>query len=279
MTVKYIDAHCHLQFDQYAHDREEIAKEMKEKGVAGIVVGCDLATSRTAIALAEKHEHLYASIGLHPNNEGDEVFEPAQYRELARSPKVVALGECGLDFFRPEALTDALKQKQRSLFKEHITLATELNKPLVIHARPSKGTEDAYLDLIELLREAKKTHPSLSGDIHFFVGSVQSAAALQAIGFTVSFTAVITFAREYDAVISAAPLGSILSETDAPYVAPLGRRGKRNDPLSVIEVVTKIAEIRGEDREAVRMALLENTRRIFALPLPKEAAPSLRAPK
>ena len=279
MTIKYIDAHCHLQFDQYAHDREEIAKEMKERGVAGIVVGCNLATSRAAVALAEKHEHLYASIGLHPNNDGDEVFEPAQYRELAQSPKVVALGECGLDFFRPEAVTDALKQKQKSLLKEHLTLAAELTKPLVIHARPSKGTEDAYLDLIEVLQEAKEAHPSLSGDIHFFVGSVQSAAALRAIGFTVSFTAVITFAREYDAVIGAAPLSSILSETDAPYVAPLGRRGKRNDPLSVIEVVTKIAEIRGEDRETVRAALLANTVRLFALPLPEEAAPSLRAPK
>jgi TatD DNase family protein len=126
---------------------------------------------------------------------------------------------------------------------------------------------DAYIDLIEVLRAAKAEYPTLRGDIHFFVGGVAEAGALIALGFTISFTAVITFARDYDDVIKSAPLGSILSETDAPYVAPLSRRGARNDPLAVQDVVAKIAEIRGEDFEVVRQTLLANAKRLFALPI------------
>jgi TatD DNase family protein len=267
MKANYIDAHCHVQFDQYAEDQGEIIARMQEEGVVGIVVGCDLKLSQEAVALAEKHEHLFASIGLHPNHEGDEDFKIEKYRELAQSSKVVAIGECGLDYFRPTEVNDEVKEKQKELFKQHITLAAELDKPLIIHSRPSKGTQDAYRDLIELLKEAKGTHPKLRGDIHFFVGGVAEAEEFIKLGFTISFTAVITFARDYDEVIRSVPLTSILSETDAPYVAPKSRRGTRNDPLAVKEVVAQIAEIRGEDPEAVRAALLENAKRLFALPI------------
>ena len=109
----------------------------------------------------------------------------------------------------------------------------------------------------------KKKYPNLRGDSHFFAGGVEEAKSFAELGFTTSFTAVITFARDYDAVIRSIPLTSILAETDAPYVAPASRRGERNDPLAVIKVVAKIAEIRGEDAEKVRIALLENTRRLF----------------
>ena len=124
---------------------------------------------------------------------------------------------------------------------------------------------DAYHELISILEEAKKKCPRLRGDIHFFVGGIDEMHALIALDFTVSFTAVITFARDYDAVIRVTPLVGILSETDAPFVAPEGRRGKRNDPLAAIEVVRKIAEIRGEDPEAVRTSLLANAKRLFTL--------------
>lgn len=267
MNVKYVDAHCHLQLEQYAHDETESIERMREEGVAGIVVGVDYESSQKAIALAEKYEHLYAAIGLHPNNVSDKGYDISYYRSLARSPKVVAIGECGLDFFRPAEVNDDVKNKQKEVLRKHITLAAELDKPLIIHCRPSKGTIDAYHDLIQILKEEKTKYPNLRGDVHFFVGSVAEAQTLIVLDFTVSFTAVITFARDYDEVIKTILLKSILSETDAPYVAPLSRRGKRNDPLAVIDVVAKIAEIRGEDPEVVRAGLLANAERLFALPI------------
>jgi len=265
MNVRHIDAHCHLQFAQYDEDRDALAKQMQEEGIMSIAVGCDLESSKKAVELAEQYEHIYASIGLHPNHESDEWFDAKNYRELASSSKVVAIGECGLDYFRPTEVTDEVKRKQRSIFKDQIQLAAELGKPLVIHSRPSKGTQDAYQDVIAMLVEAKKEYPDLRGDIHFFVGGVEEAQALIALGFTLSFTAVITFARDYDAVIRTVPLESILSETDAPYVAPISRRGSRNDSLSVREVAQKIAEIRSEDAEVVRAALVANARKMFSL--------------
>jgi TatD DNase family protein len=267
MKVKYVDAHCHIQFEQYAEDDTELIERMREEGVAGIVVGVDLESSKKAVALVEKHEHLYAAIGLHPNRANDERYDISYHRMLAANPKVVAIGECGLDYFRPIEVNEEVKNKQKEILQKHIELATELDKPLIIHARPGKGTQDAYHDLIKILKEEKKKYSNLRGDIHFFVGGITEAEALIALGFTISFTAVITFARDYDAVIKAIPLTSILSETDAPYVAPASRRGSRNDPLAAIEVVAKIAEIRSEPLETVRAALLANAGSVFSLAL------------
>lgn len=267
VNVRYVDVHCHIQFEQYAQDDTELIERMRSEGVAGIVVGCDLESSQKAVALVQMHEHLFASVGLHPNNASlsDDGLTISIIRELAAHAKVVAIGECGLDYFRPTEVNNEVKNKQKEVLRKQIELAAELDKPLIIHCRPSKGTMDAYADLIELLKEAKTAHPTLRGDIHFFVGGVTEAKVLIKLGFTVSFTAVITFARDYDSVIKAVPLESMLSETDAPYVAPAGRRGKRNDPLAVIEVARTIAEIRGEDPEMVRTALLESAKRLFAL--------------
>ena len=115
--MKYFDAHCHVQFGAYDADREELIERMKERGVGGVVVGCDYESSKAAVALAERHEHLWASVGLHPNHESDEWFEPSQYRELAQSPKVVAIGECGHDYYRPTVVNDELKEKQKATKK------------------------------------------------------------------------------------------------------------------------------------------------------------------
>lgn len=267
MEIKYVDVHCHLQFDQYAADNAALIERMRQEGVAGIVIGVDLESSKKAVALAEKHEHLFASIGLHPNRENDEWYEAANYRELAKSSKVVAIGECGLDYYRPTEVNEEVKEKQKNILRDQIALAAELDKPLIIHCRPSKGTVDAYQDLIAILKEEKVSYPNLRGDVHFFVGSIKEAEVLIALDFTISFTAVITFARDYDAVIKAVPLASILAETDAPFVAPASRRGQRNDPLTTVDVVAKISEIRGEPLETVRQTLLKNARRLFALPV------------
>jgi TatD DNase family protein len=264
MIARYIDTHCHLQFEQYAADREEIIAKMQEEGIAGIVVGTDEESSQKAILLAEKHEHLYATVGFHPGNTMRKLFDDNAFRALAKHPKVVAIGECGLEYFHTKA-NDEEKTTQKELFKKHIALAVELDKPLMIHARPSAGARDAYEDLIEILKEAKTRHPNLRGNIHFFAGTLAEAEAFLALDFTISFTSVITFARNYDAVIRAIPLANILSETDAPFVAPANRRGERNDPLAVIEVVEQIAAIRGENHEFVRQTLLSNAERQFAL--------------
>ena len=267
--MRYFDAHTHIQFPQFDEDRDELIGAMLEQGVGALVVGVDLDSSRKAVALAERYPHLWASIGLHPNDTPEEVFDHAAFSELATNPKVRAIGECGLDNFRPEDPV-ATKAKQRETFEQHIQLALASDKPLMIHVRPSKGTTDAYEDLIEILTSYKQEHgEKLRGDIHFFVGGTAEARRIIDLGFTLSFTAVLTFAREYDEVVRYIPLGSMLTETDAPYIAPVSRRGKRNDPLAAIDVAKAIADIRGEDPEAVRSILLANATRLFQLESPE----------
>ena len=187
------------------------------------------------------------------------------FRRLASNPKVVAIGECGLDNFRPMD-PDAAKAKQREVFEAPVQLAVELDKPLMIHARPTKGTQDAYRDLIDILASYKKEYgDKLRGDIHFFVGGIEEAQELVALGFTLSYTAVLTFARDYDEVVRSAPVASLISETDSPYIAPVSRRGQRNDPLSAKDVVAAIASIRSEPLEAIRETLMSNAKRLFGL--------------
>ncbi len=265
MELRYIDAHCHLQFAEYDADREGLIAQMADRGIGGIVVGCDRESSEKAAALVGNFGNLWAAVGIHPNHESVEPLDMKRLRALAENPKVVAIGECGLDYFRPVDTSDAAKAVQKELFQAQIALAAELDKPLILHVRPSKGTMDAYTDAIEILKEEKQKFPNLRGDVHFFVGGIEELHALNALDFTVSFTAVVTFARNYDAVIKAAPLDMMLVETDAPYVAPVSRRGTRNDSLAVEEIVASIAEVRGEAVESVRAALLANAERLFGL--------------
>ncbi|MDB5264892.1 MAG: TatD DNase family protein [Parcubacteria group bacterium] len=264
--MKYFDAHCHVQFDPYNMDREDLLARMQEEQVGGLVVGVDLESSKKATALVEGREDLFASVGLHPNSADKEVFDMDVYRTLASNPKVVAIGECGLDNFRP-ADVEAAKAKQREVFEQHVQLSIETGKPLMIHSRPAKGTQDAYRDLIDILRSYKQENgDKLKGDIHFFVGGVEEARDLIALDFTLSFTAVLTFTHDYDEVLRFAPLTHILSETDAPYIAPASRRGQRNDSLAIPEIVAAIARIREEDEEMVRAQILTNATRVFGLP-------------
>lgn len=263
--MKYFDAHCHIQFDQYAEDRTEVIKTMQEKEVGGMVVGTDLDSSVRALKLVENLPNFYASAGLHPNAVLEERFDEDSFRAVLRHPKMKAIGECGLDNYRPLDV-EVAKGEQRKVFEKHIELAVEANKPMMIHSRPSKGTQDAYRDMIDILRSYKQEHGErLRGDIHFFVGGLEEARDFIDLGFTLSFTAVLTFARDYDEVVRTVPLTSIITETDAPYIAPLRIRGKRNEPTSVIDVVEAIAEIRGEDQGQVREAVLKNAQTLFSL--------------
>ncbi|HWU24431.1 MAG TPA: TatD family hydrolase [Candidatus Paceibacterota bacterium] len=263
--MKYFDAHCHIQFPQYDEDRDELIARMNDAGVGGIVVGVDLESTKKAIALVQEKPTLFASVGLHPNSADEfEGIEP--YAELARDPKVVAIGECGLDNYRPGDV-EAAKPLQREVFLKHVELAVTTRTPLMIHSRPAKGTQDAYHDLIDILSSAKREHgDALTGNIHFFVGGIEEARKLIELDFTLSYTAVLTFARDYDEVVRFAPLSHLITETDSPYVAPAPNRGKRNDPRAIPAIVDAIAGIRSEDSETVRVNILQNVQRVFKLP-------------
>lgn len=238
---------------------------MSEREVGGLVVGVDLDSSVKALSLVQHLPNFYATAGLHPNSVFDDRFDEESFRALLRHPKMVAVGECGLDNFRPEDVERA-KEEQKRVFSRHIELALEADKPLMIHGRPSKGTMDAYQDMIDILRSYKQEYGDrLRGDIHFFVGGIEEARVFIELGFTLSFTAVLTFTRDYDEVVRYVPLSSMLTETDSPYVAPSRIRGKRNDPLSAIDVVEAIAEIRKESPELVREAVLKNARTLFQI--------------
>ncbi len=263
--MKYFDAHCHIQFPQYDEDRVELMTSMDKKEIGGIVVGVDLDSSEKAIDLVEDSKTLFASVGLHPNS-AQEFRGIEDYIELAQHPKVVAIGECGLDNYRPEDV-DVAKPVQRNVFFEHVHLAASVRKPLMIHARPAKGTQDAYRDLIDILTSAKHEYgDALSGNIHFFVGGVDEARKLIELDFTLSYTAVLTFTHEYDDVVRFAPLTHLITETDSPYVAPAPNRGKRNDPRAVPAIIEAIAGIRGLDSEKVRGDILQNVERVFKVP-------------
>ena len=166
---------------------------------------------------------------------------------------MVAIGECGLDYYR---LTPGTKKKQKEVFEKQIELAQEIKKPLMIHCR------EAFADLIAILRVSRLTLPA-PGIVHFFSGTKEDAAKLMELGFSFSFGGVITFAREYEKLIKYIPLEKILLETDAPYVAPVPQRGQRNEPAYVSEVAQKIAKIKNLDLEEIADKTFENASRIF----------------
>jgi TatD DNase family protein len=277
---KYIDIHSHVNFTAFDADREEVIGRALEGDTWVINVGTQIDTSKSAVALANKYEEgVYAVIGLHPIHTGasyhdekelgegnkeftsrGEVFNKEAYRELLRDPKVVAIGECGLDYYRCDAESIA---KQKEAFVAQIELADEFGKPLMLHIRnnPKDKKLNAYSDVLDLL----KKFPNMKGDVHFFAGTWEDAKKFLDIGFTLSFTGVVTFTKDYDEVIRNTPLDRIMSETDSPYVAPVPHRGKRNEPIYVREIVKKIAEIKNLPEEEVAKAIIANAKRLFKI--------------
>ena len=256
MEIKYIDIHSHFNLKQFEGDLDEAIKKMEEKGVATICVGTDLETSKRAVEIAEKYDFIWATVGMHPTDTKDN-FKVEDFEELARHPKVVAIGECGLDYFRTSKME--VYDHQRENFLEQIRLAQIVKKPLMIHARPSKGSMDAYIDALEILQG----FDGVKANFHFFVGNQAIAQRALDQGHTMSFDGPITFTEEYNEVLRAIPLESIMAETDSPYAAPEPHRGGRAEPWMVEFIYKKIAEIRGEDEEEVRIALNENASKFF----------------
>ena len=275
MLPKFFDIHSHPNFAAFAQDRDEVVRRALDNSVFMNVVGTQRDTSQAAVELAEKYsEGVYATIGLHPIHTSksyhdeeelgkggkeftsrDENFDYEFYKKLAASPKVVAIGECGLDYFHETNV-----EKQEEIFSKQIELANEVGKPLMLHIRNGKNVS-AYRLAAGILKEKAK----VVFNFHFFAGNLEEARLLLDLGAIFSFTGVITFTSDYDEIIKYLPLEKIMAETDCPFVAPVPHRGKRNEPVYVIEVVKKIAEIRGENLEKVRKQLLQNSFAFFNL--------------
>ncbi len=276
MDFKYIDTHAHLNLKAFAEDFNAVANHCASEGVAVINVGTKETTSARAVELASQYKHLYAIIGLHPIQtvpgrhdeaeigEGEqpfkskgEVFNKEFYRGLAKGEKVVAIGECGFDYWHTELDSYAV---QEEAFIAQIELANELKLPLMIHTRGPKPGQDSptrrsvYEDVYETLKQYAK----VPFNVHFYAGTFVEAENFFAIGGTISFTGVITFAKDYEEVVRKAPLELIHGETDCPYVSPVPHRGKRCEPWMVQEVYKKIALIKGLDEEVVRLQLIKN---------------------
>lgn len=273
MNLRYIDIHGHINFPEYDTDREEVIKRAHDSGVGIITVGTGLESSRKAIELAEAHENMWAIVGIHPIDTHADVAtaEFAGIKELAGHPKVVAIGECGLDYFHSK-LEDIPLQKE--LFEKHIELANQVVKPLMLHVRNSKANSkggavsdtgasnhNAYQEAIAILKKLAK----VCANFHFFAGTIQDAKDIIEMGNTMSFTGVLTFARNYDEIVKNIPLTHIMSETDCPFVSPAPYRGKRCEPFYVIETIKKIAEIRGESIDIIEKQLVKNALSFFGL--------------
>lgn len=256
--MKYIDIHCHLNLSEFDTDIAEVIACARKSEVGMMVVGVDKGSSQKAVNIAEKNENVWAVIGLHPADNTTEEFDFDFFKKLAQHPKVVAIGECGFDYYHMPP-TD--KTRQQYIFEQQIRIANEVKKPLMLHIRNGKKGEDAYSDALEVLKAQAK----VSGDVHFFAGNINVAKKFIELGFRLSFTGVVTFTKDYDEVIRNIPLNMIMSESDAPFVAPAPYRGGRNEPSYVIEVVKKIAEIRGEEEAMVSGQILKNAKELFKL--------------
>ncbi len=274
-----IDTHCHLNFRAFKDDASEVIARAQAVGVSQmILVGSQWSTNERGVVMAKENEALYAAIALHPvhlfemevDEDEDhfttraEVFDYDKYKTLAlSSPKVIAIGECGLDYFHfPEGVSvEEVKTKQAETLRRHIDLATELNLPLIIHCR------EAYDDLFVILDEAVRTGKlPKRGVNHCFLGNREQAKKFLDLGFYLSFTGIITFKNvnpELIEVIKETPLSRIMVETDSPYLAPQAYRGKRNEPAYVVEVAKKIAEVKGVSVEEVDRITTKNAKDLF----------------
>lgn len=263
--MRLFDSHSHLHFPQYDADRVDVLARMKEGGVGTVLIGTDLETSRKALELAKQYDFLWAAVGLHPNDNPLEVFDEEAFAALAKEPKVVAIGECGLDYFRSGS-TPEEKAVQKERFLKHAALAEEVKKPLIIHCRDplrvAEGEASAHEDMLAMLAELKPTVPVV---MHFFTGSGELAQRYLDLGCYLSFPGPVTYADMYDDSMRLVPMDKLLIETDAPFAAPVPFRGKRNEPVYVEEVAKKIAQIKSVPAETIIEASLSNAKKVFAL--------------
>ena len=254
----YVDSHCHINFPELAARLPDILGKMAENRVShALCVSVNLPEFPQVLDLAERHANIYASVGVHPDYEDTPEPSVAQLVELSQHPKIVAIGETGLDYYRLQG--DLEWQRER--FRVHIRASRETRKPLIIHTR------SASEDTLRLLREegAGLDAGGVAGVMHCFTESLDVARAAVAMGFYISFSGIVTFksAKELQAVALALPLERILIETDSPYLAPVPHRGKVNEPGFVMHVAEFIAQLKGVPLETVAQATTENFFKLF----------------
>ena len=254
--MPFVDSHCHLDFPELAENLPVVLAQMRQNDVAAaLCVSVNLEKFPHMLALAEQHPNLYASVGVHPDYEDVEEPSVARLVELAQHPKVIAIGETGLDYFR---LKGDLEW-QRTRFRNHIRAARESGKPLIIHTR------EAAADTLRIM--AEENAAGAGGVMHCFTETWEVAEAALAMGFYISFSGIVTFksAKQIKEVAQRVPLERILIETDAPYLAPVPHRGKLNQPAYVKHVAEEIASLRGIDVGEVGLHTTENFMRLFGL--------------
>jgi TatD DNase family protein len=260
----WLDSHCHLTADDYAADRAEVLARARAAGVSALVAigsGYGAARLAEAAALAAREPDVFATAGVHPH-EAKELDDDARrrLREALALPRVVAVGECGLDYW----YDNSPRAAQREAFAFQVALARELDLPVSIHVR-DRG-EDAYEDLLAIWRS--ESAGAVAGVLHCYTGSLEFARRGLDAGLLVSFSGIVTFkkAGALREVARALPLDRLLVETDAPFLAPEGQRGHRNEPAFVARVGETLAALHGADAETVARATSANARRLFRLP-------------
>lgn len=276
-----IDTHAHVNFRSFKDDAKEILQRALDAGVWVINIGSQIDTSRHAVELANKFETgVYACIGLHPEHTHsqfvdeeethfktrEEDFDIELYSELVKSPKVVGIGECGLDFYRlPEdkTLHNGIKQKQIEVFKKQIRFAKKYDKVLMIHSRPQKGSDELYTDMLKVFEEEKVTEMLFV--VHSYTHSPEYLQKFLDLGAYVSFNGIITFDKtgNMEKLVQMAPMERILLETDCPYLAPVPMRGKRNEPVFVKHVAEKVAQIKNLSVTEIENITTLNAKKLF----------------
>lgn len=259
-----VDHHCHLDFPQFEESRGEMISRAHAAGVGLMVtISTRIRNLDTLLAIAEAHPSVYCSVGTHPHYADEELdISTAEIVALARHPKVVAIGEAGLDYFYQKST----REGQADGFRRHIRAARETGLPLEIHAR------DADEDTIRILEEEHRAGP-FPAILHCYTGGPDLARRAVELGLYVSFTGVVTFNKN-DALRDIArnvPLDRLLVETDAPYLAPMPYRGKTNEPAYVVHTAAKLAEVKGMEPEAFATAVTDNFFRLFTK-VPRDAA-------
>jgi TatD DNase family protein len=263
----FIDSHAHLEMEQFDSDREAMIGRARESGISNIVAigsGTGPGSLDCGIRLAEQYPFIYATIGIHPHEAKlatDADFD--ELGELAQRPKVIALGEIGLDYYYDHSPRDI----QQNVFLKQMDLAHAAKLPIVIHCRPSQDSENAWDDCLRLLEEQWAPH-GLGGILHCFTGNWEQAKRALDIGFMISFAGNITFPKAVQIREAAklVPADRMLIETDSPFLAPVPHRGKRNEPAFVKEVARQIGELRDWCTEEVGMRTSRNFFRFFSLP-------------
>jgi TatD DNase family protein len=260
----FVDVHAHLDDKAFNDDREQVLESIEEAGIIVINAGSDIASSRSSVELADKHDFIFACVGVHPH-EAQKVEKDylKELEKLAKHPKVIGIGEMGLDYYYD--FSD--RETQKKVFMEQLDLAKSLDLPVIVHNR------EAHQDTLDILKKM----PPAKGLMHCYSGSPEMARELIRLGFYFSFGGVITFknARKPKEVASKLPLDRILMETDCPYLSPEPYRGKRNDPTRIPIIAQQMAQLRGISVEEIQKDTYTTFRHLFNTGLTRPKSPPL----